>query len=111
MLKTNKKEVITFTTITRPNVCIKPIRIEPYTGCWYFDDTCDDDKLPERYIINDGATILFWKNGKKTIIKRSKNDNFDRRLAFLTAYFQHHCGLSKNKANKYIDNLIVEEKK
>ena len=70
-------------------------------------------KLPERYIINEGATILFWdKEGKdKTIVKRSKDDEFNKRLGFLTAYFQYHSGLSKTKANKYLDSLEVEKEK
>lgn len=67
--------------------------------------------LPERYIINDGATILFWKNGDKTIVKRAKDDEFNPRLAFLTAFFQRYSGMSKNKANKYLASLQVEEPK
>ena len=66
-------------------------------------------QLPKRYIINKGATILFWEDGTKTIVKKSKDDKYDRRLGFLTAYFQKHCGMSKNKANKYLDNLMEEE--
>lgn len=66
-------------------------------------------ELPQRYIINKGATILFWKDGTKTIVKKSKDDTYDKRLGFLTAYFQKHCGMSKNKANKYLDNLMEEE--
>lgn len=65
--------------------------------------------LPERYIINDGATILFWRNGEKTVVKRASDDEFNPRLAFLTAFFQHYCGMSKNKANKYLANLEIEE--
>ena len=65
--------------------------------------------LPKNYIINDGATILFWKDGTKTIVKRSKDEKFDKRLGFLTAYFQKHCGMSKTKANKFLDNLEVEK--
>ena len=65
--------------------------------------------LPKQYIINDGATILFWKDGTKTIVKRSKDEKFDKRLGFLTAYFQKHCGMSKTKANKFLDSLEVEE--
>ena len=66
--------------------------------------------LPERYIINENATILFWKNGEKTIVKRATDDEFNPRLAFLTAFFQRYCGMSKNKANKYLANLQVEKK-
>lgn len=69
------------------------------------------NKLPKRYIINKGATILFWNDDEtdKTIVKRSKDDKFNKRLGFLTAYFQYHSGLSKTKANKYLDGLEVEK--
>ena len=70
----------------------------------------NNNKLPKRYIINKNATILFWDDGTKTIVKLSKDDKYDKRLGFLTAYFQKNSGLSKNQANKYLDNLIEEEK-
>ena len=65
--------------------------------------------LPMRYIINENATILFWKNGEKTIVKKCEDDEFNPRLAFLTAFFQRYCGMSKNKANKFLANLEVEK--
>lgn len=66
--------------------------------------------LPERYIINENACILFWKNGEKTVVKRCADDKFNPRLAFLTAFFQHYVDMSKNKANKYLASLQVEVK-
>lgn len=63
------------------------------------------------YIINDGATILFWADGTKTIVKRTKEDEFNPRLAFLTAYFQKKSGLSKTKANKFLNELKIQEPK
>lgn len=68
-------------------------------------------ELPEKYIINKGATILFWKNGEKTIVRKCEQDEFNPRLAFLTAFFQHYCGMSKNKANRYLANLQIEVEK
>ena len=70
-------------------------------------------QLPKKYIINKGATILFWDEDEqeKTIVKRSKDDKFNKRLGFLTAYFQYHSGLSKTQANKYLDSLEVEKEK
>lgn len=65
----------------------------------------------DHYIINDGATILFWSDGTKTIVKRTQEDKFDKRVAFLTAYFQKNSGLSRTKANKFLANLKVEEPK
>ena len=66
-------------------------------------------KMPKRYIINKDATILFWDENEKTIVKRAKDDEFNKRLGFLTAYFQYHSGLSKTKANKFLDELEVED--
>ncbi len=68
-------------------------------------------ELPTRYIINQDATILFFSDETKIVVKRCKDDEFNPRLAFLTAFFQKYCGMSKNKANKYLANLQVEETK
>lgn len=66
-------------------------------------------ELPKKYIINKNAIILFWKDETKTIIKRNKEDKHDKKLGFLIAFFQKYSGLSKNQANKYLDNLIDKE--
>ena len=63
----------------------------------------------KKYIINKGATVLIWDNGEKTIVKRCEDDEFNKRLGFLTAFFQHYCGMSKNKANKFLAELEVED--
>lgn len=71
-------------------------------------DRINDLRLPQHYIINNGATILFWDDGTKTIVKRAKDDTFDPVKSFLWAYFQKHSGLSKTKANKYLRKLDKE---
>ena len=38
-----------------------------------------------------------------------KDDEFNKRLGFLTAFFQHYSGMSKNKANKFLAELEVED--
>lgn len=79
----------------------------------YFSNTPfkseNDYKLPKRYIFNGKATILIWDDNSKTIIKKSSDDKDNRLIAFLTAYFQKNSGLSRNKANKYLDEIIAEE--
>ena len=82
---------------------------EDFRGSLYFEDKIEEinkifsnigidiDKqkmhvqLPERYIINNSACILFWKDGTKTVVKRCADDEFNPRLAFLTAFWQHYC--------------------
>ena len=81
--------------IMRPDFIFNPFRI--------------NTELPNKYIINKGATILFWEDSDKTIVKRSKDDEYNKRLGFLTAYFQKHSGLTKNQANKYLANLQDED--
>lgn len=62
--------------------------------------------LPKKYIINDNATILFWYDGTKTVVKKARDDEYNKKLSFLWAYFQKNCGLSKAKANKYLEELV-----
>ena len=57
----------------------------------------------ERYIINENATILFWDDNTKTISKRHKEDEFDKELGFLLAYYYKRCGLSNNARKKVLD--------
>lgn len=66
------------------------------------------NKLPSRYIINKNATILFWEDGSKTVVKRCEDDKYDKRLGFLIGYFQKNSGLSKTKANKFLRDLVEE---
>ena len=65
--------------------------------------------LQKKYIINKNATILFWDDGTKTVVKRSQNDEYNKILGFLWAYFHKTSGLSKTKANKYIKGLLDED--
>lgn len=69
--------------------------------------------LPKVYSINPQkrTTALIFPNGTITKVKKTIDDEFNPRLAFLTAFFQHYCGMTKNKANKYLANLETVEDK
>ena len=54
----------------------------------------------ERVIFNGPATIVFWKDGTKTIVKCSVNDRDDSEKAFLMAFFQKQTGMSKTQIAK-----------
>lgn len=53
---------------------------------WNSDFEKEDADI-EKYIINENATIIFWDDDTKTISKRDKDDEFDKELGFLYAYF------------------------
>lgn len=74
-----------------------------------FLSTQKEVPMPKKYIINHGATVLMWDDGDKTVVKRCADDEFNKRLGFLTAFFQHYSGMSKNKANKFLAELEVED--
>ena len=65
----------------------------------------------EKYIINSGATIIFWTDGTKTISKRHEEDTFDKELGFLLAYYYKKCGLSNNARKKVLDCINYENLK
>lgn len=65
--------------------------------------------LPKKYIINKGATVLFWEDGTKTVVKRAKDDEYNKIMGFLWAYFQKTSGLSRTKANNYLKELVVTD--
>lgn len=48
------------------------------------------DKI-QRYIINNKAVILFWKDGHKTIAKVDEKDKFDKEIGFMIAFQKYIC--------------------
>lgn len=71
--------------------------IQTMNGIWapLNTTTINENIELEKYIINENATILFWDDETKTISKRHKEDEFDKELGFLYAYFY-----KKYKGNK-----------
>ena len=63
----------------------------------------------KKYIINDGATIIFWDDDTKTVSKRHEEDEFDKELGFLFAYFYKKSGLSKSATRRVIDTIKYDK--
>lgn len=103
-----KKNSLTITTATYPSTYIPSIKFGLSNIQYHTHDT----KLPKEYYINEKkkTIVLKWDDDTITKVKTSKDDKFDARYGFLVAYFQKNCGMSKTKANKYLDNLEKEVK-
>ena len=43
----------------------------------------------KKYIINDKAVIIFWKDGNKTVAVCDEEDKYDKELGFLIAFFKY----------------------
>lgn len=61
--------------------------------------------LPRKWVINGPATILFWNDGTKTIVKCNKDDEFDAQKGYLMAFFEKTTGMSKHQIAKLMDEI------
>ncbi len=55
----------------------------------------------ERIIYNDPATIVFWKDGTKTVVKRSEGEKFNKYYAFCAALAKKVLG-NNTQVNKIV---------
>ena len=58
----------------------------------------------KKVIFNGPATIIFWENGDKTVVKCHEDDTYDKRLGFMYACTKRICELggfcATTKTNK-----------
>ena len=64
----------------------------------------------KKVVFSHPATIVFWKDGTKTVVKTSPNDKFDREKGILWAYYLKYTGTSKTQAQKIIAKHCEGEK-
>lgn len=64
----------------------------------------------DRVIFNDPATIVFWKDGTKTVVKCHPEDTFDEEIGFMCCYLKRI--LSSKEYTKFCGYLndIWEQK-
>lgn len=61
----------------------------------------------KRVIFNGPATIVFWLDGTKTVVKCAKGETNDKKTSILWAYAKKICGTSSHM-NKVLDKLVEE---
>lgn len=101
----NTLEPFTFMIKEDKQMDFNNINIPNFLGGYGFTPR-NKKNLPKKYIINKGATVLFWEDGTKTVVKRAKDDEYNKIMGFLWAYFQKTSGLSRTKANEYLRGLV-----
>ena len=69
---------------------------------------------PRRIIYNDPATIVFWDDGTKTVVKRSDStkpkERFNKYHAFCAALAKKLYG-NNSRVNAYVESGIVQKPK
>ncbi len=77
--------------------------LEPFVYCFNNDSLLDEMNKryvvePKKIIFNDPATIVYWKDGTKTVVKASKDcgDKFDEEVGLAMAYMNKIFGGRSN---------------
>lgn len=63
---------------------------------------------PEKIMKHERATIFFWKDGSKTVVKRSKGEPDDTYSAFVNALAKKMFG-SRTAVKKLVDGVMEDE--
>lgn len=63
-----------------------------------------------RVIFNDPATIIYWKDGSKTVVKCGDNDVYDREKGLAMAIAKKYLG-NKGNYNNILKKYLKEEEK
>ena len=69
------------------------------------------NNIPEvkKIIFNDPATIVYWKDGTKTVVKCQKSDDFDPEKGFAMAFLKK-CWGNKGNFNDKLRKIMKEAK-
>lgn len=66
----------------------------------------DNDSIPyQRIIFNPPATIVYWKNGTRTVVKCDPNDKYDPMTGVLLCFLKKQYGNSSRKLNDILNDL------
>lgn len=65
---------------------------------------------PVKIVVNDPATIVFWKDGTKTVVKKAKGERFNSYNAFCAALAKKIFG-NNSRVNAIVAKGTVQKKK
>ena len=72
-------------------------------GCWFNMYSVD----VERVVYNNPATIVFWDDGTKTVVKCQKGDTYSKELGLAMCFAKKMLGNKGNYYNKF--KKLLEE--
>jgi len=65
---------------------------------------------PERIIYNNPATVVFWKDGTKTVVKKAKGEKFNKYYAFCAALAKKMYE-NNSRVNKIVNSGVDQTAK
>lgn len=64
----------------------------------------------KKVIYADPATIIYWSDGVKTVVKCQEGDTYSKEIGFVMCYLKRLLG-NGNQFNKQIKKWVTEDKK
>ena len=95
MIEEKTRNLFDRATITCEPINLNVDMFKPFNfpiSCIGIDKSKEDRGVLEkmdRYIINENATIIFWKDGTKTISRVDAEDTFDKEIGFMIAVYKY----------------------
>lgn len=74
-----------------------------------FPDTVSESIGIKKVIFNDPATIVFWNDGTKTVVKCKEGDLFTYEMGIYAATLKKIFGATYGQYKKDVDYIIDEE--
>ena len=71
------------------------------------DRAIDLDKAIEKVTFNDPATVVFWKDGEKTVSKAKNGDKFNKETGLAMAIVRRLCG--NRNYNKVFEKYCLDK--
>ena len=68
------------------------------------------DMTPKDVIFAPPATIVYWQDGTKTVVKCSEEDEFSEEMGFVLCFMKKMFG-NKGSYNNYINDALVGAKR
>lgn len=74
---------------------------EKIYNTWYGCIIQDNDDLIKKVIFHDPATIVYWQDGTKTVVKCGENEKFDPEKGLAMAISKKCLGTNDSYSNYY----------
>lgn len=95
---------ITYSSYTPSSVTMVPSKFYAKYKNEYFKPNF----MPKKIIYNDPATIVFWQDGTKTVVKRSPSEQFNKYNAFCAALAKRIFE-NNSQVNKIVQSGIMQK--
>ena len=60
----------------------------------------------KRVLFRNPATIVWWQDGSKTVVRCGEGEAYDKEKGILWAFYKRHSGMSNKRAKKQMNKFV-----